>query len=393
MQVILASKSPRRKDLLVQVGMDPLVMDSYVEEVTEALSPETLVRENAARKGRKVAAAVAPDALVIAADTVVADERGILGKPKDREEAVRMLRRLSGRTHKVHTGLYVSLGGKEHLSVTTTQVTFCPLTDRLIHRYIGTGEPMDKAGAYGIQGAAALFIPHIEGSYSNVVGLPLATLFTALDELDVKLDDTTLLHARNCSRGTASGTRSASALEIASLLTSREMDLDQLARVTRIEELTHVKGLGPARASVIVAALELGRRLAEKTSRQGDRIRCPGDAARMVMERLRYEVKEHVLTLLLSAKGKVLGIEEVFVGSASQATVHPREIFETALHHHASALILVHNHPSGDPMPSRPDIRLTERLAQVGGLMDIPLADHIIIGDGIYYSFKDADQL
>ena len=101
-----------------------------------------------------------------------------------------------------------------------------------------------------------------------------------------------------------SGTRSASALEIASLLTSREMDLDQLARVTRIEELTHVKGLGPARASVIVAALELGRRLAEKTSRQGDRIRCPGDAARMVMERLRYEVKEHVLTLLLSAKGK-----------------------------------------------------------------------------------------
>ena len=129
------------------------------------------------------------------------------------------------------------------------------------------------------------------------------------------------------------------------------------------------------------------------TSRQGDRIRCPGDAARMVMERLRYEVKEHVLTLLLSAKGKVLGIEEVFVGSASQATVHPREIFETALHHHASALILVHNHPSGDPMPSRPDIRLTERLAQVGGLMDIPLADHIIIGDGIYYSFKDADQL
>ena len=169
-----------------------------------------------------------------------------------------------------------------------------------------------------------------------------------------------------------SGTRSASALEIASLLTSREMDLDQLARVTRIEELTHVKGLGPARASVIVAALELGRRLAEKTSRQGDRIRCPGDAARMVMERLRYEVKEHVLTLLLSAKGKVLGIEEVFVGSASQATVHPREIFETALHHHASALILVHNHPS---------------------LMDIPLADHIIIGDGIYYSFKDADQL
>lgn len=157
MQVILASKSPRRKDLLVQVGMDPLVMDSYVEEVTEALSPEALVRENAARKGRKVAAAVAPDALVIAADTVVADERGILGKPKDREEAVRMLRRLSGRTHKVHTGLYVSLGGKEHLSVTTTQVTFCPLTDRLIHRYIGTGEPMDKAGAYGIQGGGRPF--------------------------------------------------------------------------------------------------------------------------------------------------------------------------------------------------------------------------------------------
>ena len=206
MQVILASKCPRRKELLMQVGMDPLVMDSQVEEVTEALSPEALVRENAARKGRKVAAAAAPDALVIAADTVVVDERGILGKPKDREDAVRMLQRLSGRTHMVHTGLYMSLDGKEHLSVTTTQVTFCPLTDGLIHRYIETGEPMDKAGAYGIQGAAALFIPHIEGSYSNVVGLPLSTLFTALDELDVKLDDTTLLHARNRSRRTASGT-------------------------------------------------------------------------------------------------------------------------------------------------------------------------------------------
>lgn len=127
MQVILASKSPRRKELLMQVGMDPLVMDSQVEEVTEALSPEALVRENAARKGRKVAAAAAPDALVIAADTVVVDERGILGKPKDREDAVRMLQRLSGRTHMVHTGLYMSLDGKEHLSVTTTQVTFCPL--------------------------------------------------------------------------------------------------------------------------------------------------------------------------------------------------------------------------------------------------------------------------
>ena len=115
---------------------------------------------------------------------------------------------------------------------------------------------------------------------------------------------------------------------------------------------------------------------------------------RMVMERLRYEVKEHVLTLLLFLpREKYWESKRSFVGSASQATVHPREIFETALHHHASALILVHNHPSGDPMPSRPDIRLTERLAQVGGLMDIPLADHIIIGDGIYYSFKDADQL
>jgi septum formation protein len=190
MQVVLASGSPRRLDLLRQIGIHPVVLVSHAEEVKNAAAPEEVVRENARRKGRNVIPLCGADTLVIAADTIVAIDGKILGKPKDAADAASMLRRLSGRTHQVYTGLYVAFHGQETLSVTATEVTFYPLDEDQIHRYIASGEPLDKAGAYGIQGRAACFIPSIKGSYSNVVGLPVAALYTALKELDVTINDT-----------------------------------------------------------------------------------------------------------------------------------------------------------------------------------------------------------
>jgi septum formation protein len=189
MKVILASGSPRRLELLRQIGLNPVVMISHAREISEAGTPREVVRENALRKGMNVLPLCTPDDLVIAADTVVAVDGDVLGKPKDAADASRMLHRLSGRSHLVHTGLFVGCKGHSVVSVTTTEVVFFPLSDELIKWYIASGEPMDKAGAYGIQGRAALFIPTIEGSYSNVVGLPFAALFSALNELEVTLNE------------------------------------------------------------------------------------------------------------------------------------------------------------------------------------------------------------
>lgn len=154
-------------------------------------------------------------------------------------------------------------------------------------------------------------------------------------------------------------------------------------------ELTRIPGIGPAKAAVILAALELGRRLAEAESQPFQTIHCPEDGAMLVMPRLRYENHEHFLVVLLNSKGKVTGIEPVSEGSLNASVVHPREAFAPALLHHAAAILAVHNHPSGDPTPSREDRELTKTLWETGKVMGIPLVDHLIIGDGIYYSFKE----
>ena len=203
MEILLASASPRRLELLRQAGLNPRVVVSHCEELKESASPEDLVLHNALAKGRAVASQENPSALVIATDTVVAVDGKILGKPQDTKDAARMLRLLSGRTHQVLTRVALFYRGQEKARVDVTEVTFAPLTDQQIAWYIGTGEPLDKAGAYGIQGKAALFIPTIHGSYSNVVGLPLATLLTLFAEMDVMQDDT-LFDQGNAAGGTAS---------------------------------------------------------------------------------------------------------------------------------------------------------------------------------------------
>ena len=185
-RVVLASGSPRRRELLRELGVEAVVRPADVDETPlDDESPEALV----ARLARTKATAIDVDEtdLVIAADTVVAVDGDILGKPEDEAHAGVMLRRLSGTTHRVITGVHLRLGAAEQHAVETTSITFRPLSDREVDDYVGTGEPMDKAGAFAIQGLAADFVTSIDGSHSNVVGLPLDVVVALAGELGASL--------------------------------------------------------------------------------------------------------------------------------------------------------------------------------------------------------------
>ncbi|HUI43358.1 MAG TPA: Maf family protein [Terriglobia bacterium] len=177
MQLILASRSPRRQELLRNAGYVFEVRPSAVrEERGPGETPEAFVRRLAVEKAQDVAARSAPGSLVLGADTEVVVDSDVLGKPADAEDAAQMLRRLSGRCHQVVTGVCLveapdRIQAVEHSS---TQVWFRPLDEAEIRSYVATGEPLDKAGAYGIQGLASRFVTRIEGCYFNVVGLPVA---------------------------------------------------------------------------------------------------------------------------------------------------------------------------------------------------------------------------
>ena len=178
-KIILASASPRRKDILNEVGIKPLVITSMVDEsVIEGLSPEKAVMELALLKGAAVAKMVEEDAVVIGADTVVVLDGEILGKPESMDEATQMLKKLSGKWHSVLTGYCVidAKSGEACAKYEETKVKFRELDNGEINRYVNSHEPMDKAGSYGIQGKGRLFVEKIDGDYFNVVGLPVCAL-------------------------------------------------------------------------------------------------------------------------------------------------------------------------------------------------------------------------
>lgn len=183
--IVLASASPRRRELLGQMGISTFeVLPAKGEETApDGLIPAELVQHLALQKAQEVAA-LRPDAIVIGADTIVVLDDAVLGKPKDKADAVRMLTALSGRSHKVYTGLAVLSGARSHCHVECTDVDFRKLTETEIADYIATGEPMDKAGAYGIQGRACVFIRGIQGDYYNVVGLPVCALHELLNQVE-----------------------------------------------------------------------------------------------------------------------------------------------------------------------------------------------------------------
>ncbi len=187
MGIVLASRSPRRRQLLEQMGLRDfrIVCSGADETASPGLTPPALVEALSARKAAAVQHAAAAGDLIIAADTVVALDGRVLGKPADGPDAFAMLSALSGRRHQVYTGLTVVCGAQRLTEHEVTAVTFRSLSSAEICAYIATGEPMDKAGAYGIQGRGALFVEGIEGDYYNVMGLPVCRLGRILARLGV----------------------------------------------------------------------------------------------------------------------------------------------------------------------------------------------------------------
>lgn len=199
MRIILASASPRRKELLKKLFSDFEIIPAKGSEVYHTMQhPSQIVQQLSAQKADEVERAVFgtrqssgkehPDYLVLGADTVVAYKHQILGKPKDTADAEEMLKMLAGNVHQVYTGVTLRLmlqGERQCIQFAEcTQVRFYPMTQKEIRAYIDSGEPMDKAGAYGIQGVGARFVQGIEGDYANVVGLPVAKLYQVLKKIE-----------------------------------------------------------------------------------------------------------------------------------------------------------------------------------------------------------------
>lgn len=180
MKIVLASNSPRRKELLAQARIEFVVDPADIDEVTTETLPAKVVEDLSRQKALAVAANHKGE-VVLAADTVVAFDDKILGKPKDEEDAFKMLTELSGRTHQVYTGVtIIDKEGKANTFSECTSVTMYENSADSIRSYIASKEPMDKAGAYGIQGLGAVLVKGIEGDYNNVVGLPLAKVYRVL---------------------------------------------------------------------------------------------------------------------------------------------------------------------------------------------------------------------
>ncbi len=195
MKLILASASPRRAEILRSAGLQFTVLSSAVDETPMPSEvPQDLVRRLALAKAELVAARALGPAIVIAADTLVVLEGAILGKPRTSEDARQMLAKLSGRTHSVMTGVaLIRLPDAERREfIETTQVHFASVSNEEIVKYLASGEPFDKAGAYAIQGLGGRFVPRIDGCYFNVVGLPLARLYHELSLLGWQEDGTSL---------------------------------------------------------------------------------------------------------------------------------------------------------------------------------------------------------
>lgn len=160
-----------------------------------------------------------------------------------------------------------------------------------------------------------------------------------------------------------------------------------------LEELQKIKGIGLAKAVQIKAALELGRRIASSFRPTTLSLNSPQEVADFLMEEMRYYRKEYFKIILLNTKNQIISLEDISMGSLNSSIVHPREIFNVSIKKSAAAIILVHNHPSGDPHPSREDLEVTTRLVDAGKILGISVLDHIIVGEKKYFSFKEKGLL
>jgi len=188
------------------------------------------------------------------------------------------------------------------------------------------------------------------------------------------------------------GTAAASAVQLAAAVLGRFGHLRGLVQAS-VEELSLLPGIGPAKAAQIKAALELGRRVAASSGAERPVIKSPEDVAGLVMEEMRHLDREHFRALLLNTRHQVIAQETISIGTLNSSAVHPRELFKNAVKRSAAALILVHNHPSGDPAPSREDLEITRRLQEAGRIIGIDVLDHVIIGDNTFVSLKAKGQI
>ena len=188
------------------------------------------------------------------------------------------------------------------------------------------------------------------------------------------------------------GTKKESVLQMANRLLTKFEGL-RLLKDASINEITSIKGIGAAKALQIIAAIELGRRIHRLQYEDRYIIRSPEDAANYVMEEMRFLTQEHFVCLYLNTKNQVIHQQTVFIGSLNASIVHPREVFKEAFRRSAASFICLHNHPSGDPAPSREDIEVTKRLNECGKLIGIELLDHLIIGDQKFVSLKEKGYL
>lgn len=184
------------------------------------------------------------------------------------------------------------------------------------------------------------------------------------------------------------GTKRESAMSLATKVLSMEKDgIRNLGDVTP-HELSSIQGIGSAKACQIIAAVELGKRLSTSPRTDKINIGSPEDIASLFMENLRYLKKECFKILMLNTKNEIISIEDISVGNINSSIVDPRDVFRPAIKKGAAAVILIHNHPSGNPEPSEADISVTDKLRESGEILDIKVMDHLIIGDGVFTSFK-----
>ena len=184
------------------------------------------------------------------------------------------------------------------------------------------------------------------------------------------------------------GIEGQSAINVASRLLKEHRGLAGLARCS-FDQLANVKGLGPAKVAQLKAAFELGRRLLNESPEERPQIRCPADAANLLMSEMSLLEQEHLRTLLLDTKNRVLATREIYVGSLNTSLIRVGELFRPAIHANSAAVIIVHNHPSGDPTPSPEDVAVTHQIVEAGKLLDIEVLDHLIIGGQRWVSLKE----
>ncbi len=188
------------------------------------------------------------------------------------------------------------------------------------------------------------------------------------------------------------GTQELSVLGLADRILVEFSSLRELSGATW-EELTTVRGIGKAKAAELLAALELGRRAADSSFEVRDAISKPEDAARLVMSEMRLLDREHFVVLMLNTKHRVMAKKTISIGHLDAALVHPRELFKDAIRRSSAAVVLVHNHPSGDPTPSRDYMAVTKRLCEAGSLLGIQVLDHLVVGDNQFVSLKEQGMM